>query len=158
MAESKGSNRRDSPVVVPDKIERTADGGGGGESKTKASASNAPTPAAGGADGGLSWAGTGNKVYQNVVETRGGGRPKILSRSERPHVVLGEGGALLALTNGVTEAWPCALQAEPDRPPCPASFDPYAGVMPDCGPGSNGTSIWCPIDYCYTMWQTFKTA
>ena len=110
------------------------------------------------ADGGLSWAGTDNKVYQNVVETRDGGRPKILSRRERPHVVLGKGGALLALTNGVTEAWPCALQAEPDRPPCPASFDPFAGVMPDCGPGSNGTNIWCPIDYCYTMWQTFKTA
>eukprot|EP00937_MAST-01D_sp_MAST-1D-sp2_P005331 g5331.t1 len=107
-------------------------------------------------DGGNTWLGTGSKVYQNHVQLRDGGE-KILSRRERPHVVLGKGGKLLALTNGVSEAWPCALQREPDRAPCPASFDPFAGKNPDCGPGSNGTSIWCPIDYCYTMWQTFST-
>jgi hypothetical protein len=103
-------------------------------------------------DGGYTWQGTGNKVYQNQVETAEGGQPKILSRRERPHVVLGPNGTLLALTNGVTEAWPCTLQEEPDRPPC-KGFDPFAGKNPSCGPGSNGTAIWCPIDYCYTLWQ-----
>ena len=83
---------------------------------------------------------------------------QLRTNRERPHVVLGPNGTLLALTNGVTEAWPCTLQQEPDRPPCPKSFDPYAGRNPDCGPGSNGTAIWCPIDYSYTMWQGLAQA
>ena len=108
-------------------------------------------------DGGFTWGGTGKKVYQNVVEIAGGGadNKKILSRRERPHVVLDTDGSLVALTNGVTEAWPCTLQEEPDRPPC--KHPPIPGKNPDCGPGSNGTSIWCPVDYCYTLWQSFAT-
>jgi hypothetical protein len=56
-------------------------------------------------------------------------------------VVLDNTGVPVALTNGVTEAWPCTLQKEPDRAPCPAP--PPPGTNPSCGPGSNGTSIWC---------------
>lgn len=102
-------------------------------------------------DGGYTWGGNNNqKVYENVVELVGGGS-KILSRRERPHVVLGTNGVPVGLTNGVTEAWPCTLQEEPDRPPC--TKPPVPGVNPSCGPGSNGTSIWCPVDYCYTLYQ-----
>ena len=104
-------------------------------------------------DGGWSWFGTQNKAYSNVVQLAGGGT-KILSRRERPHVVLDARGQLLALTNGVTEAWPCTLQREPDRPPCRHPYTP--GVNPHCGPGSNGTSIWCPVDRSWTMWQPFN--
>ena len=107
-------------------------------------------------DGGWNWYGTERKAYENVVQVAGGGAPKILSRRERPHVVLDANGALLALTNGVTEAWPCTLLQEPDRAPCKQPYTP--GVNPDCGPGSNGTSIWCPVDYCYTLWQSFNQA
>lgn len=103
-------------------------------------------------DGGFTWSGTGKKVYENVVELASGGS-KILSRRERPHVVLNAQGKLLGLTNGVTEAWPCTLQEEPDRPPCKHPVVP--GHNPNCGPGSNGTSIWCPVDYCYTLYQAF---
>ena len=107
-------------------------------------------------DGANTWLGDNSqKVYDNVVELVGGAT-KILSRRERPHVVLGKDGTPVALTNGVTEAWPCTLQQEPDRPPC--KKPPVPGVNPSCGPGSNGTSIWCPIDYCYTLLQPFKTA
>jgi hypothetical protein len=42
------------------------------------------------------------------VELAGGGQ-KILSRRERPHVVLDKAGIPIALTNGVTEAWPYVL-------------------------------------------------
>lgn len=56
-------------------------------------------------DGGYTWGGNNDqKVYQNVVKLVGGGT-KILSRRERPHVVLGNNGAPVGLTNGVTEAW-----------------------------------------------------
>ena len=89
------------------------------------------------------------------MELVGGGQ-KILSRRERPHVVLGPDRTPIALTNGVTEAWPCTLQKEPDRPPCTKPTPP--GTNPSCGPGSNGTSIWCPDDYCYTLWQSFTQA
>jgi len=61
-------------------------------------------------DGGFTWvAHSRAKVYQNVVEMGGTrmGEKKILSRRERPHVVLDKRGTLLALTNGVSEAWPC---------------------------------------------------
>jgi len=105
-------------------------------------------------DGGLSWSGTNRKVYENIVEMADGSTHKILSRRERPHVVLDANGGLVALTNGVTEAWPCTLQKEPDRPPC--TNPPTPGVNPSCGPGSNGTSIWCPVDYCYTLWQSLN--
>ena len=102
-------------------------------------------------DGGWTWHGTGAKAYENVVQLTGGGS-KIFSRRERPHVVMGrKGEGPIGLTNGVTEAWPCTLQREPDRPPC--KQPPTPGTNPDCGPGSNGTSIWCPVDYCYTLYQ-----
>jgi hypothetical protein len=105
-------------------------------------------------DGGFTWAGTGTKVYENKVAVAGGGPDLVLSRRERPHVVLNAKGKLLALTNGVTEAWPCTLIPNvPDRPNCTQPYTP--GVNPACGPGSNGTSIWCPVDYCYTLWQQF---
>ena len=105
-------------------------------------------------DGGYTWKESGDgdvKVYENTVNVAGGGVAKILSRRERPHVVLGKGGKPIAVTNGVTEAWPCTLQQEPDRPPCKHPTPP--GTNPDCGPGSNGTAIWCPVDYCYTLFQ-----
>ena len=104
-------------------------------------------------DGGYNWQGTQQKVYENIVELSNGAPAKILSRRERPHVVLGPSGAPIGLTNGVTEAWPCTLQKEPDRAPC--TKPPTPGKNPDCGPGSNGTSIWCPVDYCYTLFQPF---
>lgn len=115
-------------------------------------------------DGGWSWHGTGKKVYENRVELSKGsleaGSYKsdaiILSRRERPHVVFDSSGKkMLGLINGVTEAWPCTLQNEPDRPPCKHPYTP--GVNPSCGPGSNGTSIWCPDDYCYTLFQLFRS-
>ena len=96
-------------------------------------------------DGGFTWGGTQRKAYENHVAFTDRG-DLILSRRERPHVVFDPAGGLLALTNGVTEAWPCTLQEEPDRPPCTKPYTP--GVNPHCGPGSNGTSIWCPDDYC----------
>jgi len=104
-------------------------------------------------DDGATWGGPtdrADKAYENLVEVVGGGQ-MILSRRERPHVVLGQDGTPIGLTNGVTEAWPCTLQQEPDRPPC--KKQPTPGKNPDCGPGSNGTAIWCPVDYCYTLYQ-----
>ena len=92
-------------------------------------------------DGGESWKDNNAvKVYSNVVMLANGGN-KTLSRRERPHVVLDKAGVPIALTNGVTEAWPCTLvnPPVPDKP----------GL-----PGSNGTGIWCPVDYCYTLYQT----
>eukprot|EP01043_Picozoa_sp_COSAG02_P035843 COSAG02_NODE_2592_length_8465_cov_2.118695_4_plen_83_part_00 len=53
----------------------------------------------------FTWSGTKNKAYQNVVDIVGG-QQKVLSRRERPHVVLDQAGIPIALTNGVTEAWP----------------------------------------------------
>ena len=106
-------------------------------------------------DGGYTWTGTRRKAYENVVELAGDkGEKKILSRRERPHVVFDRQGIPLGLTNGVTEAWPCTLQVEPDRPACKHATPP--GVNPTCGPGSNGTSIWCPDDYSYTLFQRFQ--
>eukprot|EP00466_Bigelowiella_natans_P014949 jgi/Bigna1/126235/aug1.2_g943 len=84
---------------------------------------------------GYTWYGNNNiKVYENIVE-QVHEKPLNLSRRERPHVVFGKDGKTpIALTNGVTEAWPCTLVPEPV-------------------PGSNGTGILCPKDYCYTMAQ-----
>lgn len=106
-------------------------------------------------DRGHTWRGTGNKAYQNVVQQQGGGQI-ILSRRERPHVVLNAHGAIVGVTHGVTEAWPCTLEVEPDRPPC--KHPPTPGKNPHCGPGSNGTSIWCPVDASYTLFQAVKDA
>lgn len=117
-------------------------------------------------DGGWHWAGSNAKVYSNTVEVVGQGT-KILSRRERPHVVLDANNQPVALTNGVTEAWPCCTPDTstcgrnisfpvPDRPACDA-FDPFAGRNPDCGVGSNGTILWCPLDYCYTLLQPFRS-
>lgn len=83
------------------------------------------------------------KTYENVVTYAD--RPGFsmrLSRRERPHIILGgkSGRTPVALSNGVTEAWPCTLV----NPPVPDN-----GTMP----GSNGTGIWCPVDYCYTLVQ-----
>lgn len=100
-------------------------------------------------------AGTRRKAYENVVELAGyKGEKKIMSRRERPHVVFDRQGIPLGLTNGVPEAWPCTLQVEPDRPACKHATPP--GVNPTCGPGSNGTSILCPDDYSYTLFQRFQ--
>ena len=102
------------------------------------------------------------KAFSNNVTITGaipgntGGPTTILSRRERPHVVLGKDGALIALTNGVTEAWPCTLETEPDRKPCTHPTPP--GTNPKCGPGSNNTGIWCPNDYCYTLIQELFTS
>ena len=108
-------------------------------------------------DGGWSWSGTGKKAYSNTVDVQGQ-NSKIVSRRERPHVVLDGKGNLVGLTTAVTEAWPCTTSfgRVPDMSPC-KGFDPYAGANPNpkCGPGSNGTILWCPIDYCYTLFQPF---
>ena len=60
-------------------------------------------------DGGSSWSHVGDfpgpKVYDNKVEVVGGTQ-KILSRRERPHVVLDKSGKLVALTNGVQYGGP----------------------------------------------------
>lgn len=63
-------------------------------------------------DGGYTWGGSVGKAYENIVELVGGGQ-KILSRRERPHVVLNKAGTPIALTNGVTEAWPYAALDNP---------------------------------------------
>ena len=92
-----------------------------------------------------------------------GQNPKILSRRERPHVVFDAKGQPVALTTGVTEAWPCCTPHTstcehvkfpvPDHAPC-QGFNPFAGHNPvDCGVGSNASNLWCPIDYCYTLLQ-----
>ena len=57
-------------------------------------------------DGGWHWSGNNDKVYTNRVEVVGQS-PKFLSRRERPHVVLNAQNQPVALTTGVTEAWPC---------------------------------------------------
>ncbi len=106
-------------------------------------------------DSGVTWYGTGNKAYENNVYVKGRDDPIILSRRERPHVVLDEKNRVIGMTAGVTEAWPCTLQEEPDRPPC--KHPPKPGVNPNCGPGSNGTAIWCPVDASYTMFQAVST-
>ena len=73
-------------------------------------------------------------------------------------MVLGAGNQPVALATGVTEAWPCTTRRTPDRAPC-HGFDPFAGRNPDnCGVGSNGTILWCPLDYCYTLLQPFAPA
>ena len=115
-------------------------------------------------DGGWSWRGAGGaKVYENQVEVVGQ-NPKILSRRERPHVVLDAANEPVALTTGVTEAWPCCTPGGacrnisfpvPDRPAC-TRFDPFAGRIPDCGVGSNASILWCPVDYCYTLLQALQ--
>lgn len=92
---------------------------------------------------GFTWYGDNSvKVYENIVQvaTPSYSDPpaRNLSRRERPHVVLGRDGLTpIALTNGVTEAWPCTLVPQPV-------------------PGSNGTGILCPVDYCYTMAQALR--
>eukprot|EP00966_Prymnesium_polylepis_P111221 2572846-Prymnesium_polylepis.1 len=62
------------------------------------------------------------KAYQNVVEVVDAADRKY-SRRERPHVVLGRDGTPIALTAGVTAAWPCDWPSD------------------------------CPTDYCYTFAQ-----
>ena len=41
------------------------------------------------------------------------GTQQSLSRRERPHLVLDEQGEPLALTNGVTDEWPCTYRVCP---------------------------------------------
>ena len=88
---------------------------------------------------GVTWHGDNDvKVYENIVETTGGGPPMNLSRRERPHVAFGKDGTTpIALSNGITQAWPCTLVPKPV-------------------PGSNGTGILCPNDYCWTLVQPLK--
>ena len=96
-------------------------------------------------DGGWKWEGSGAKVYGNVVDVVGQGT-KILSRRERPHVVLDADNRPVALTNGVTEAWPCTTRRTPDRPPCHPPFNPFAGHNPkNCGVGFERNDLVVPI-------------
>eukprot|EP00931_Biecheleriopsis_adriatica_P116186 TRINITY_DN91865_c0_g1_i1.p1 TRINITY_DN91865_c0_g1~~TRINITY_DN91865_c0_g1_i1.p1 ORF type:complete len:411 (+),score=60.13 TRINITY_DN91865_c0_g1_i1:20-1252(+) len=91
-------------------------------------------------DGGRTWHGDNSvKTYENIVELTDTAALN-LSRRERPHIILGgrSGKTPVALSNGVTEAWPCELLSAP-------------------APGSNGTLILCPVDYCYTMVQGLAT-
>lgn len=91
-------------------------------------------------DGGRTWYGDNSvRTYENLVEFSDA--PALnLSRRERPHVILGgaSGKTPVALSNGVTEAWPCEL-------------------LPAPAPGSNGTLILCPVDYSYTLLQGLET-
>eukprot|EP00948_MAST-09A_sp_MAST-9A-sp1_P000092 g92.t1 len=117
-------------------------------------------------DDGYTWesASPDTKVYSNVVqlsstqEEGGGGDKILLSRRERPHVAIDNKGELIGLVNGVTEMWPCTLvdTPVPDRAPCKTKVIPQ-GTLPNCGPGSNNTGIWCPKDRSYTLFQKFKT-
>ncbi|GAB5360277.1 hypothetical protein AAMO2058_000614100 [Amorphochlora amoebiformis] len=74
------------------------------------------------------------RVYEHIVEQKFD-KPLNLSRRERPHVIYGQDGHTpIALTNGVTSNWPCTFVPKPE-------------------PGTNGTYILCPKDYCYTLIQ-----
>tara|TARA_B110000208_G_scaffold191913_1_gene260913 strand:+ start:2531 stop:4003 length:1473 start_codon:yes stop_codon:yes gene_type:complete len=64
-------------------------------------------------DGGRSW------NHHNDIDAYGSlikytdGSQRSLSRRERPHLVLDERGVPLALTNGVTDGWPCTYRVCP---------------------------------------------
>lgn len=87
---------------------------------------------------GIVWYGNNNvKIYENIIETLHS-KPINVSRRERPHVILGKDGRTpIGLSTAVTGHWPCT-------------------VVPEPVPGSNGTHILCPNDYCYTLIQTLK--
>ena len=61
--------------------------------------------------------------------------PRVLSRRERPYVVLGPAGIPVALSTAVTEG-PCVMK--------PTNLPPPRAFAPDC-----------PDDYCYTLVQPF---
>ena len=113
-------------------------------------------------DGGYTWNNSDKTThaYDNLIQVNNGPVDSVLlSRRERPHVVIDNKGDLIGLSNGVTEAWPCGLYNPPvpDLPPCKQPIPPGT-TNPNCGPGSNGTRIYCPIDYCYTLFQPFIAA
>ena len=86
--------------------------------------------------GGHAWSTDGGDTWQRHDDVhaygslllRSDGSSVSLSRRERPHLVFGEGGLPVALTNGVTEAWPC------------------------------GHPELCPHDHCYTALQKLNQA
>lgn len=81
--------------------------------------------------GGHAWSTDGGKTWSSHDDVRAygsnflddAGGQHSLSRRERPHLVFDERGVPVALTNGVTDAWPC--------------------THPEV----------CPKDYCYTSLQ-----
>lgn len=88
-------------------------------------------------DEGKTWRGNNSvKTYENIIEFSDGYPALNLSRRERPHMILGgkSGKTPVAMSAGVTEAWPCALIDPPTKE-------------------SNWTGILCPVDYCYTLVQ-----
>ena len=86
--------------------------------------------------GGHAWSVDGGKTWEAHDDVRAysslfryaDGTSRSLSRRERPHLVFDAHGLPLALTNGVTEAWPC--------------------THPEV----------CPEDYCYTSLQKLSQA
>ena len=64
-------------------------------------------------DGGNSWQGYNDtQAYSSLIKYADGSQ-RSFSRRERPHLVLDEQGVPLALTNGVTEGWPCTYRVCP---------------------------------------------
>ena len=75
-------------------------------------------------DDGLTWDGHNDvQVYSSRSSSSSSSASVSYSRRERPHIVLDANGVPVALTNGVTPAWPCD---QPDN---------------------------CPVDYCFTSLQ-----
>jgi len=64
-------------------------------------------------DGGQSWQSHNNtQAYSSLIMYTDGSQ-QSLSRRERPHLVFDEQGVPLALTNGVTDGWPCTYRVCP---------------------------------------------
>ena len=74
-------------------------------------------------DSGATWSRHDDVNAYGSLLLRSDGSSVSLSRRERPHLVMDSDGTPVALTNGVTEAWPC------------------------------GHPEFCPRDYCYTALQ-----
>ena len=77
-------------------------------------------------DGGATWSRHDDVAAYGSLLLRTDDTSVSLSRRERPHLVFGGDGLPIALTNGVTEAWPC------------------------------GHPEVCPQDHCYTALQALN--
>jgi hypothetical protein len=64
-------------------------------------------------DGGKSWHCHNTTAAYGSLIKYADGTQQSLSRRERPHLVLDEQGEPLALTNGVTDEWPCTYRVCP---------------------------------------------
>ena len=87
--------------------------------------------------GGATWGGGETKCYENVVELAGGGS-KILSRRERPHVVLDKAGTPIGLTNGGardSRTWPAKQALNYSTAPEGASSASLRHRVRSCGLG-----------------------